>query len=92
VLAQTKDSPRAITARRSRWALSMPPSFAAGRRRHRRAPTPLGVVFVQFDAAFENEPQTGKDRLVRAARRVADPLPIAFTRLTREAANEAGSE
>ena len=46
VLAQTKDSPRAITARRSRWALSMPPSFAAGRRRHRRAPTPISAFIL----------------------------------------------
>jgi hypothetical protein len=48
----------------------------------------LTGVFVQFGAAFENLPQTGKDRLVGAAGRFVDFLPIAYARLAREAANE----
>jgi hypothetical protein len=52
------------------------------------APPGIGVVFVQFGAAFENLPQTGKDRLVGAAGRFVDFLPIAYARLAREAANE----
>jgi hypothetical protein len=52
------------------------------------APARLTGVFVQFGAAFENLPQTGKDRLVGAAGRFVDFLPIAYARLAREAANE----
>ena len=59
--------------------LSMPPSQAAGGQWRRGKPAHLGidlgigVAFVQFGAVFENVPQAGKDRLVRAARRFADP-------------------
>ena len=56
------------------------------------APIPIAVALVQFDAAFENVSQTGKDGLVGAAGRFPDPLPVAFAGLTREAANEAGGE
>src|SRR6516165_11562815 len=72
----------------------MPPSLTAERRRRGRAPDPfgIGVVLVQFHAAFENIPQTGQDRLVGAAGRFADPGPIAFARSAREPANETGGE
>ena len=72
----------------------MPQSLAAERERSGCKPPPLGisVVFFQFDAAFENVPQTGQDRLVGAAGRFPNPLPVAFTGSTREAANEAGGE
>ena len=58
----------------------------------RASPSGIGVVFVQLDAAFENVPEAGKDRLVGAARRFVDPLPIAFARLARETTNKAGGE
>jgi hypothetical protein len=72
----------------------MPQSLAAGRGWGDCKPAPIGisVVFFQFDAALENVPQTGKDRLVGAAGCFPHPLPVAFTGSTREAANEAGGE
>jgi hypothetical protein len=72
----------------------MPPSLTAGGQWRRGKPAHLriAVALVQFDAAFENVPQTGKDRLVGAAGRFPDPLPIAFAGVTREPANEAGGE
>jgi hypothetical protein len=70
------------------------PCFAAGVRRRRRAPTlhGIGIVFVQIGAAFENVSEAGEDRLVGAARRFADPHPIAVTRVTGKATNEPRGE
>ena len=75
-------------------ALSMPQRLAAERERSGGKPAPLAisVVFFQFDAPLQNIPQTGQDRLIGAAGRFPNPLPVAFTGLTREAANEAGGE
>ena len=47
----------------------------------RARPTRDRRRFVQFDAVFENVPQAGKDRLVGAAGRLVDALPIARARL-----------
>ena len=74
----------------------MPQSLAAERERSGCKPPPLGISVLffqfQFDAAFKNVPQTGQDRLVGAAGRFPNPLPVALTGSTREAANEAGGE
>ena len=55
----------------------LPSLLAAGREWRRRAPSPGGIrasVFVQLDAAFENVPEAGKDRL-SSAPRVASLTP-----------------
>jgi hypothetical protein len=72
----------------------MPPSLAAGRRRLRCEPAPfrVDVAFIQFSATFENVPKAGQDRLISAACRLVDTLPIAGARSPRKAANEAGCE
>ena len=54
--------------------------------------TRVGIVLVQFAAALENIPEARKDRLVGAARRFANSLPIAVASLARETANEARGE
>jgi hypothetical protein len=68
----------------------MPPSSAAEQGRRRRSPAvnDIGFVLVQLYAALQNVPEAGEDRLVCAARRFLDPLPIAVARTTGEAPNE----
>jgi hypothetical protein len=72
----------------------MPPGLATEGQWRRGNPAHLGIDVArgQFGAVFENVPEAGKDRLVGAAGRFPDPLPIAGARSPRKATNEDSGE
>jgi hypothetical protein len=72
----------------------MPPSLASRGSRPRGEPATfrIDIAFIRFSAVFENVPQAGQDRLIGAAGRFVDALPITGARSPRKAANEAGCE